>query len=250
MRMILKDPRSRTILVVPIMVQTLAFGYVATFDLNSVSYALLDQDRTHASRELIALFDGSGVFRRAATLYNSSAIAEVIDKKRALVVLNIGPHFERKLQMGQNAPVQFIVDGRNGNVAGIAASYAVALIDSFNRKRLSALGAAVPAVRISGRAWYNPNMETRWNMISGMVVLLAVIQVLILSSLSVAREKEQGTFDQLLATPFTPMTILLGKALPPVFVGLVQSSLVLPFALFWFGIPFAGSFALLYLGLL
>ena len=107
----------------------------------------------------------------------------------------------------------------------------------------------VRTLSLSSRAWFNPNLETRWNIISGMIAILSTIQVMVLAGQSVAREKEQGTFDQLLVTPFGPTTIMLGKALPPVLVGLGQSSLVLLIALFWFGIPYAGSFALLYLGL-
>lgn len=249
LRMILKDPRSRFILIVPVIVQTLLFGYVATYDLNKVLYVLLDEDHTQSSRDLVAAFDGSGVFRRVATLRNTSDIAGQIDGKQALVVVHIGPHFESRLLAGEQAPVQALVDGRNGNVAGIAASYVSAILESFNANRLKARGIAAPRVEPVTRAWYNPNMETRWNIISGMLAVLSLIQVMMLTALSVAREKEQGTFDQLLVTPLKPMAVMLGKALPSVAVGLAQSGLVLLIALFWFRIPFGGSFLLLFSGL-
>ena len=249
MLMILKDKRSRLILIVPIFVQTLIFGYVASYDLNRVDYALLDEDRTPASRDLAAAFDGSGIFRRVATLGNASQLAGIIDGKKALLAVHIGPQFERGLNAGRTVPVQVVVDGRNSNVAGIASGYASAIIESFSRKRLQERGANAPETRVSARAWFNPNLETRWNIISGMVAVLSVVQVMVLSGQSVAREKEQGTFDQLLVTPFGPMTLMMGKALPPVCVGLAQSSLVLLIALYWFHIPYAGSYALLYAGL-
>lgn len=247
--MISKDKRVRMILVMPILVQTLIFGYVASYDLTRVDYALLDEDRSPASRALIRRFDGSGIFRRVATLSGVGQVAGMLDNKRALLVLHIGPHFERDLNAGRTVPVQVLVDGRNSNVAGTASGYASALVESFSADRLRERGMAAPALTVSSRAWFNPNLETRWNIIAGMLAILAAIQVLMLAGQSVAREREQGTFDQLLVTPLGPMAIMLGKTVPPVLVGVGQSSLVLLIALYWFGIPYAGSYLLLYAGL-
>ena len=184
-----------------------------------------------------------------ATLRNSSEIAEVLDNKKAILVLHIGPQFERQLNSGQTVPVQVLVDGRNSNVAGTASGYATSMIEAFTNARLQERGYAASAITISSRAWFNPNLETRWNIIAGLLAILSVVQTMVLAGQSVAREKEQGTFDQLLVTPFGPMTIMLGKALPPVLVGIGQSTLVLLIALHWFAIPYAGSYALLYAGL-
>ena len=247
--MIVKDKRSRFILIMPILAQTILFGYVATYDLNRIEYALLDEDHSHASRELAQRFTASSIFHHTATLDNSMEIADVLDNKKALLVLHIGPQFERSLNTGQTVPVQVLVDGRNSNIAGTASGYASSMIEEFSNNRLRERGIAGSAITVSSRAWFNPNLETRWNIISGMLAVLAVVQVMLLSSQSVAREKEQGTFDQLLVTPFGPMTIMFGKALSPVLVGLVQSSIVLFIALYWFAIPFAGSLATLYLAL-
>ncbi|MDL2269166.1 ABC transporter permease [Desulfosarcina sp. OttesenSCG-928-G17] len=248
--MIVKDKRSRVILVLPVLMQTLLFGYVATYDLNRIEYALLDEDHSHASRELARRFDASPVFYRMMTLKNSSEIAGVLDGKKAVMVLHIGPQFERNLNAGQTVPVQVLVDGRNSNVAGTAAGYATGMIERFNTDRLVEKGISAASLTVSARAWFNPNLETRWNILSGLLAVLAVVQVTVLAGQSVAREKEQGTFDQLLVTPLGPMRIMLGKALPPVLVGLVQSSIVLLVALNWFAIPFAGSFVLLYASLI
>lgn len=248
--MTFKDKRSRFILVVPILVQTMLFGYVATYDLNRVEYALLDEDRSSSSRELIQKFDGASVFQRILTLNNSTEIANVLDNKKVLMVLHISPQFERNLNAGQNVSVQVLLDGRNSNVAGIASSYAAGIIEAFSNERLCKKGINGSAFTISSRAWFNPNLETRWNIISGLLAVLAVIQVMVLAGQSVAREKEQGTFDQLLVTPLDPITIMLGKAIPPVLVGLAQSFIVLLIALYWFAIPFAGSLFLLFWALL
>ena len=248
--MTLKDKRSRTLLVMPIIVQTFLFGYVATYDLTYITYALLDNDRSEASRELAAAFNGNGIFHCVAVLENASQIAETIDEKKAQMVIHIDAHFDRNLNAGKTVPVQVLVDGRNSNVAGTAAGYAGEIIHAFNAKRSQGKAVYAPEPAVLPRAWFNPNLTTRWNIISGMVAILSVIQVITLAGQSVAREKEQGTFDQLLVTPLGPMTLMLGKALPPVCVGLVQSSVVLLVALHWFKIPYAGTYSVLYLGLL
>jgi ABC-2 type transport system permease protein len=243
---ILKDPANRVILVVPSLVESFLFGYAATYDLNNVPYALLDQSRGAASAELIARLDGTGVFRRVATLQTESDIARVIDTQKALMVVKIGPLFEQQLNRGERAPVQLILDGRNSNTAGSAAFYVGTVIESYNAT-LSEKNR--PPLTVEVRAWYNPNLETRWNLLPGLVASLSMIQTLMLAALSVARERENGTFDQLLVTPFSPTEIMIGKAVPIMLIGLMQSTIVLMVALFWFEIPLAGSLLTLYIGL-
>lgn len=243
---ILKDPANRVILVVPSLVESFLFGYAATYDLNNVPYALLDQSRGAASAELVARLDGTGVFRRVATLQTESDIARVIDTQKALMVVKIGPLFEQQLNRGERAPVQLILDGRNSNTAGSAAFSVATVIESYNAA-LSEENRLPLTVEV--RAWYNPNLETRWNLLPGLVASLSMIQTLMLAALSVARERENGTFDQLLVTPFSPTEILIGKAIPIMLIGLMQSTIVLVVALFWFEIPLAGSLLTLYAGL-
>lgn len=242
---IFKDPANRVILLVPSLVESFLFGYAATYDLTNVPYALLDQSRGAASAELVARLDGTGVFKRVATLRTDNDIAEVIDAQQALIVVRIGPRFEQQLNAGETAPVQLILDARNSNTAGSAAIYVGAVVDSYNRM----LSGASPPVTVESRAWYNPNLETRWHLLPGLIASLSMIQTLMLSALSVARERENGTFDQLLVTPFSPMEIMIGKAVPTIMIGLVQSTIVLLVALLWFRIPMAGSLVTLYAGL-
>jgi ABC-2 type transport system permease protein len=246
---VLKDRRSRMSLLIPPIVQGLVFGYAATYDLNHVPYAVLDQDRSAASRELLAGLDGSGVFERVADLHSSRDIRTFIDERRALLVLQIGQNFERQLQLGQQAEVQLIADGRNSNTAATASSYLTAVVGTFNDHWRRDHGLAAPVLSSTERAWYNPNFETRWNMIPGLIGTLAMIQTLMLTAMSVAREREQGTFDQLLVTPFRPFEIMAGKAMPSMLVGITQATGVFLVAQLWFRIPFAGSFVTLYSGL-
>ena len=205
---VLKDRRARVSLFVPPIIQGLIFGYAATYDLNHVPYAVLDQDRTAASRELLAGLDGSGVFVRVGNLHSAQDIRTYIDQRRALLVVQIEQNFERKLQLGQTADVQVIADGRNSNTAGTASSYITAVVSNFNDRWRTDHGLPPAVLTSTDRAWYNPNLDTRWNMIPGLIGQLAMFQTLLLTAMSVAREREQGTFDQLLVTPFRSFEIM------------------------------------------
>jgi ABC-2 type transport system permease protein len=247
---ILKDPRSRFTVLGPPVLQALIFGYAATYDLSQVRYAVYDQDRSQASRQFLAEMDGSGTFRRVANLRDQTEIAPLIDGRTVLIVVQIGQDFERRLLLGQPADVQVIADGRNSNTAGTALNYIGAIADSFNARRRQTYGDPPPPVQAVPRAWYNPNLETRWFMIPGLIGMLTLVQMIIITAMSVAREREQGTFDQLLVTPFRPIEIMIGKSVPSILIGLVQVTMVLTLALFWFKIPFQGSLLTLYAGVL
>ncbi len=247
---ILKDPRSRFVVLVPPLIQGLIFGYAATYDLNRVQYAVYDQDRSDASRLFLAGIDGSGTFRRIANLHDQREIASLIDSRTVLMVVQIGADFERNLLSGQPADVQVIADGRNSNTAGTAMNYMGIIAGNFNASWNQAHGGQAPPVQPVMRAWFNPNLETRWFMIPGLIGMLTLVQMVIITSMSVAREREQGTFDQLLVTPFRPIEIMIGKSVPSILIGLVQVTMVLSLALFWFRIPFQGALINLYLGAL
>lgn len=242
---LLKEPSSRAILFVPALMQSLLFGYAATYDINHVSYAVLDQSRGAASTALLTRLDGTGVFERTRTLTSSHQIAQVIDDNDALMVLSIPSDFENKLSAGQPSPLQVILDGRNSTTAGTAGAYISSIVASYNQSN----GYASGGITVERRAWFNPNLEARWNIMPALIAALSMLQTLLIAALSVAREREQGTFDQLLVTPLTPIQILIGKALPAIMVGLVQSTLIFLIIRFWFQIPLVGSVWLLYLGL-
>jgi ABC-2 type transport system permease protein len=245
-----KDSRSRFSLIVPPIMQCLIYGYAATFDLTHVPYAVLDQDHSASSRQLIAKLDGTGVFDRVAELRRAADIGDTIDRQQVVLVLQIGQDFQRKLQAGSSAAVQVIGDGRNSNTAGTAMGYVSAIVAAFNADWQAGHGGSAPPITIVTRAWYNPNLETRWYMIPALIGMLTLLQTLMLTAMSVAREREEGTFDQLLVTPIRPAEIMAGKALPSMFVGTTQATSVLLVAQLWFGIPFAGSFVTLYAGLI
>jgi ABC-2 type transport system permease protein len=242
---ILKDPRSRFSLLIPPILQCLIYGYVATYDLNDVPYALLDQDRSAASQQLVARLDGSGVFRRVANLVQAEDVKKMIDERRTLLVIQIDQDFERRLLSGRQANVQVIADGRNSNTAATAMGYFNSIVNTFNADWRAAHGQSKSPLRLTTRPG-----EANWNPLASSLDRYAdAVATLLLTALSVAREREQGTFDQLLVTPFRPVEIMAGKALPSMLVGIVQATLILLVAQLWFRIPFAGSFLTLYAGL-
>ncbi len=246
----LKDPRARWSVFVPPVLQCLIFGYAASYDLNNVPYAVLDQDHSIASHDLLARFDGSRIFTRVADLQRESDIAQVIDDERALLVIQTPQDFERNLLLGKPANIQIIADGRNSNTAGVASAYAGEIVDGFNAEWRSEHGLPDPPMQVTMRAWFNPNLETRWNMIPSLIGTITLIQTMMLSAMSIAREREQGTFDQLLVTPFRPMEIMAGKAVPSMIIGTLQATTILLVAQLWFQIPFQGSLLVLYPGLI
>jgi ABC-2 type transport system permease protein len=246
---VLMDKSSRAILIGPVIMQSLLFGYAATYDLSDAPYVLLDQSRSPTSAALLAKLDGTGFFRRVASVSSTTELEAAIDTQQALMAIRIDARFESQLLTGQTAPVQLILDARNSTTANAAASSVAAVVDAFNAERRAREGIAAPPLAIETRAWFNPNLQTRWNFMPALIATLSMLQTLLLTALSVAREREQGTFDQLLVTPMTPMEIMLGKAIPPVIIGLVQATIVLAIARWWFQIPMVGSLAVLYTGL-
>lgn len=199
----LKDPKSRIILIMPVIIQSLLFGYVASYNLDSVDYAVLDLSRSRCSEELIAELDGSGIFKRVATLGSTSQIARFIDGREAGVVLVIGHDFADKITAGGIAPVQVITDGRNTMTSSIASGYISAVAAAYN----SRLHGGHQLLHIDPVAWYNPNLISRWGFLASLL----------------------------------PMEILIGKAVPPLLIGMVQSFIVLSIAVIWFKVALVGS---------
>jgi len=247
---LLKDKKSRIIIIVPPMLQLMVFGYAATYDLNRVAYAVLNEDRGVHSRELLARLDSSGTFRRTADLRGDAEIAPAINNKDVLAVVRFPSDFSRNLDRGVPADLQVSVDGRNSNSATVLLGYFNTIVQSFNAQWIAEHGSRGPPARLVVRPWFNANLMSRWFIIPGIVGLLVLVVTMLVTALSVAREREAGTFDQLLVTPLHPTEILLGKAIPAVLIGLFESAIITLIIVFWFHVPFRGSVTALYLGML
>ncbi|HYD32123.1 MAG TPA: ABC transporter permease [Azospirillaceae bacterium] len=244
-----RDRKSRFVLIVPPLVQLFVFSYAATYDVTNVPIAVLDQDRTAASRELVSRFAASTTFTRILYLDHPSQIASIVDAKEAMMVVHIGADFERRLLRQPPAPVQLILDGRMSNTAQIVQGYANAVITGFAHDRAAAAGLPGLPTTLVSRAWFNPNLESLWVVVPGLVAVLTQVIGLVVTALSVARERELGTFEQLLVTPLRPWEILLGKTLPGLIIGLAEGTVIVVAAVTWFGVPFTGSLLLLYASL-
>jgi ABC-2 type transport system permease protein len=247
---LLRDPRSRVVTFVPPIVQLVVFGYAASFDLDHVRYALYDRDHGQAARELAAAFAGSPSFQLVRMVTREAEVAPLIDRREVILVLQVAPRFTPKLLRGETAQVQVLLDGRNSNTAQVALNYTAEVVAAFNEAWSARRTLAGPPARVVARAWYNPNLESRWFFIPGVVGLLTLVVTLVVTSLSVAREREQGTFDQLLVTPLRPWEILIGKAAPAYVIGVTEATLVILIARYWFGVPLVGDLTVLYLGTL
>lgn len=246
---LLRDPASRAVLIGPPIIQLLVFGYAATFDLSHVPFVVYNQDQGQLSREFIARFAGSPSFELLHSVYNQSALKQDIDNKSALMAMDIGPNFTSDLERGRTTRVQLILDGRDSNTAALAMGYAQSIVTDFNESRVAEHNGIPPSIVLLDRAWFNPNLDSRWFIVPGICGILTLLVGMLTTGLSVAREREMGTFDQLLVTPMGPVEILLGKALPGFLVGMLEGSLIIMFAIFWFHVPFTGSFVALYTGL-
>jgi len=247
---LLKDRKSRTVIIIPPFLQLLVFGYAATYDLDKVPFAVLNQDQGAASRALLARLEGADAFQLIKRLQSTDQINPTITGGDALMVLHFGPDFSRNLALAKTAPLQLIVDGRDSNTALICVGYVTTIVNDFSRRWAREHDEAKVPAALNIRAWFNPNLESRWFIVPGIVGLLTLVVTMLVTALSVAREREAGTFDQLLVTPFVPVEILIGKALPGLIFGLVEASLIILVAVLWFDIPLLGSLAALYIGLL
>lgn len=247
---VLKDPKSRIVLIGPPLIQLIVFGYAATFDLNRIPFAVHNQDRSAASRDLVARFAGSPTFAEIASVDNEKRFAELIDSREVAMVLDIDSRFTRDLFLHRPARVQLIVDGRNSNTALLILGYANTIITDFSQSWMRDHGREQPPAVLDMRARYNPPLNSQWFIVPGIVALLTQVVTLMVVALTVAREREAGTFDQLLVTPMRPIDILLGKALPGLLIGIIEATVIVLAAVWWFGVPLRGSLVPLYLGLL
>jgi ABC-2 type transport system permease protein len=247
---VLRDTRSRMVLIGPPLIQLIVFGYAATFDLNHVPIAIYDQDRSQASRDLVARFSGSPTFSVVAMLNDEQPIDRLIDSRRVQMVLVIDRRFTRYLFTHQPAPVQIIVDGRNSNTALLIEGYANTILSNFGLAWGATHGAPPPTAVLDVRSRYNPALASSWFIVPGIVALLTQVVTVLVVGLSVAREREMGTFDQLLVTPLRQIDILLGKGLPGLLIGGVEASVVIAASVLWLHLPLRGGLVTLYLGLL
>jgi ABC-2 type transport system permease protein len=244
---ILRDPRGRVIIIVPPILQLIVFSFAATLEVKNVDIAIFNQDAGAQGYELVRRIDGAPTFRELIMVPNAVALRDAIDSQRVLAAIEIGPSFSRDLRARRGANVQVILDGRRSNAAQIVGSYLSQIVERFNADNAAgARGAPVRPPPIAARNWFNPNLEFTWFTVPGLIAIIALLVGLVVTALSVARERELGTFDQLMVSPLRTHEVLLGKLLPPMMIGTVHVTLYILAAVFIFHVPLRGSVPLLY----
>ncbi|AFL49706.1 ABC-2 type transport system permease protein [Sinorhizobium fredii] len=243
---VLRDPKGRTVLIGPPIVQLLVFSYAATLEVNNVDLMVLDRDNGHWSQELVQQIGGSPTFRSIRHANSPSEIRVAIDNQHVLAAVEIGPTFSRDIEAGRPAEVQMILDGRRSNASQIVSGYLGRIVGMLAAETPAGERAASEAIRVEARNWFNPNLTYQWFMVPNLVASIALLIGLIVTALSVARERELGTFDQLIVSPLRTHEILIGKLIPPMMIGLFHITIYILAAVFIFGVPLRGSLFLLY----
>ncbi|MBP1886117.1 ABC transporter permease [Sinorhizobium mexicanum] len=243
---VLRDPKGRAILIGPPIIQLLVFSYAATLEVRNVDLIVLDRDTGHWSQELVQQIGGSPTFRTVTRASSPAEVRLAIDTQRVLAALEIGPTFSRDIEAGRTAEVQVILDGRRSNASQIVAGYLSQIVGMLASETPAGKRAASDVVRVEARNWFNPNLTYQWFMVPNLVASIALLIGLIVTALSVARERELGTFDQLIVSPLRTHEILIGKLIPPMMIGLFHITVYILAAVFIFGVPLRGSLILLY----
>ena len=211
-----QDKKSRFVLVVPPIIQLFIFAFAATLDVTNASIGILNRDSGKEAYELTQRFQGSPIFKHVKYLKSDEEIKKAIDTQEVMMVIHIDEQFSRKVLSKQPATVQFILDGRKSNTAQIVEGYALSIVDQYNRELAAKMGQPSPNTYLVPRNWFNPNLIYTWFTVPGLIGILTTLLALLLTAQSVAREKELGTFEQLLVTPLTPTDILIGKTVPAI----------------------------------
>jgi len=253
---VVRDKRTRFILIGPPILQMLVFGYAANFDIRNVSTAIVDLDNSQQSRELVSRFTSSPYFNVQQQLSDAREAHKLIENGSTTLALEIDAGFAQKLEKGQAAPLQVIVDATNSNTALIASSYvsqvALGFAQQMQHDRIYRISPQLieqlPSVQLQQRPWYNPDLSSRWFFVPGVIGSLTTLLVITLTSFAVVREREIGTLEQIMVTPIRPVEFILGKTLPFFLIGLFDALLIGIVGTFWFQIPFRGHVSVLLTG--
>jgi len=247
-----RDPRSLGLAVGIPMLMLLMFGYALTLDVDRVPFVVWDQSATPESRDLIARFAATRYFDFRGTVADYSELEREIDRRDASLGLVIPPEFSARLAAGRAAPVQAIVDGSDSNTAAIVLGYTQGIAAAFNQqltleqiRRVTGI-TPVPAIDLRPRVWFNPDLESRNFIVPGIMAVIMGLIAALLTSLTVAREWERGTMEQLISTPVQPAELILGKLLPYSAIGLINMVVAVLMAVFLFHVPLRGSVLLLF----
>ncbi len=237
-----RDPRMWAIVFVAPVLQLVIFGYAVSTDIRETTTFVVDNSHTRESRDLIEALTASGYFQIIGRSQRPADVVRALDHEDALVGLVIPVDFAPRLRGGQGATIQLLLDGSQSNSATVAQGYAERIVQDFGARYAGGLSLAVD---LRERAWFNPDLASRNYNVPAVAGAIIFLICLLLTSLAVVREREIGTLEQLMVTPLAAVELIAGKTIPFAIIGLVDVLIVTAAALFWFRVPFAGSFPLL-----
>jgi ABC-2 type transport system permease protein len=246
-RHVWKDRRSLAMAIALPITLLVLFGFALTLDVDRVPIVVWDQSETPQSRELISRFAGSRYFSVTTGLENYETIERSIDARDAMAAMIIPPDFAEKITTGKSAGVQLILDGSDSNTALIALGYAQSTTQDYSQEvlldvlRRSGGQSQRAPLDIRPRVWFNEDLESRNYIIPGLIAVIMSMVAALLTSLTVAREWERGTMEQLISTPVKPSELILGKLAPYFVIGMLDMTIVVGMGVFLFKTPFRGS---------
>jgi ABC-2 type transport system permease protein len=244
-----RDKKSRFILIFPPLIQLFIFAWAATLDVTNATIGILNRDNGEQGIELVQRFHGAPVFTKIVYLKGVEDIKPFIDNQNGLMVLSLDEQFSRNLDAHNEADVQLILDGRKSNTTQILYGYASTIISQFNMDFEKRARIKQQQTALFPRNWFNPNLLYYWYNVPSLCAILSMLTSLMVTALSIARERELGTFDQLLVSPMLPIEILIGKALPAILIGVAEGTIIILAGVFIFKIPFTGNVGALYFSL-
>ena len=242
---LLRDRQARMLLIVPVLLQLSVFPFAATLEVNNNTLAVFNEDAGAESIELIQRLARAGAFTQILYLHSEEELRRSIDRQKALLVLRFLPEFSRSVQAQVPAQIQAILDGRRSNSGQIALGYIRRILQGYlDEHDLNLNRIALSTIHV--RHWFNPNLDYVYHIIPSLVAIITTVSTLVITALSIAREREQGTFDQLLVSPLTPGMIMVGKTVPALLIATFQATIILSAGVFVYHIAFQGSLLLLY----
>jgi ABC-2 type transport system permease protein len=245
---VFRDPRNRVALIVPPILQLFLFSFTGTLEVKHVTLGVWNQDYGQVSNELIQRLAASPNFSRIEFAHSRQDLQRMIDDQRVLLAITFLPDFTRKFQEEKAASLQLIADGRKSNASQIAQGYVIEVVNQFASEQRPS-GDNVATVQLVQRNWFNPNLDYIWFTLPSLAVMITLQICLNVTAMSVAREREMGTFDQLLVSPMQPLEIMAGKSIPALILALIEATIFILVTVFIFRIPLHGSIPFLYLSL-
>ena len=234
-----KDPKSRSLILIPPLLQLFVFANAITLEIKNVDLAVLDRSNSVESRELISRFENSVWFRKIIYVQNEAEVKPQVETQKVQGAIEINNDFASNIHAKKPTSVQIIVDGRQTNTASIVNNYATQIISDYSREL--APERSGPVVSAVVRNWFNPNLEYIWFLLVSLITMLALMISVLLTAMSIARERELGTFDQLIVSPLTSFEILVGKTVPPLCISLALTLFMTSIVVTVFKVPFVGS---------